>query len=487
MSTPHHPDDIAHRFLTGDTPARMALVRDAAAAGALRDLLGAAAYEELAALAGPPPASHLAGDGPTNLLFVPGVMGSILASTGLGGIWWLDVRSRGRIDSLALAPDGHSDTHPAFKIEPVAVDASYEGFLFAAERRGGVHPLAFPYDWRKPLHISADRLRDTVLARRTGDRRHPPVDIVAHSMGGLVVRTALMRHPGLWDHVGRIVFLGTPHYGATAIGGYLKNHLWGRDRLVLLGKYLSRDTFRSLAGVLHLLPAPAGVYPASSAKDGAFHDHPCTNFDPYDAAAWHLKLDPARQLRLQALLDAAARHHHDLHAWHCSLGQDRRDRMAVIAGTGFKTLFRLAYDKRAGFLWQHMDRVTTRIPHHPDRDGDGRVPLASARLPWVGETRYVNGEHGSLPNLPAVQEDVWRFLGNRPMRLPASPEAAMGRHLAGDGRATSALALGGAPGRRPPEDPGYLDITGPTSAELAALEAELDAGRLPDFIRTRLL
>lgn len=45
-------------------------------------------------------------------------------------------------------------------------------------------------------------------------------------MGGLVVRTALMRHPELRNHVGKIVFIGTPH-GSPAIGGYLKNHLWG--------------------------------------------------------------------------------------------------------------------------------------------------------------------------------------------------------------------------------------------------------------------
>ncbi|GGW67690.1 hypothetical protein GCM10010381_60830 [Streptomyces xantholiticus] len=487
MTSPHHPPDIAGRFLTADTPGRMALVRDPAAADALRDLLGTAAYNELSELAGPPPAQHLADASPTNLIFVPGVMGSILASTGLGGIWWLDIRSRDRIDSLALASDGQSDAHPSFKIQPVAVDASYEGFLFAAERRNDVQPLAFPYDWRKPLHTSADRLHETVLAQHAETHPRHPINLVAHSMGGLVVRTALMRHPNLWNHIGKIVFLGTPHYGAPAIGGYLKNHLWGRDRLALLGKYLSRDTFRSLAGVLNLLPAPVGVYPESSAKDDPDYDHPCTNFDPYDVAAWHLKLNPAQQLCLQSLLDAAAQHHRDLHAWHHSLDQRQRDRMAVIAGTGFNTLFRLAYNKRMGFLWQHMDRITTRIPHHPDRDGDGRVPLASAQLPWVGETRYINGEHGSLPNLPAVQNDVWRFLVGKPMQLSTSSAAAMGKHLAGDSPSTSALALPHPSGQRSSEDPGYLNITGPTAAELAALEQQLESGRLPDFIRTRLL
>ncbi|MGA4867279.1 lipase family alpha/beta hydrolase [Streptomyces lavendulocolor] len=486
MTSPPHPNDVAHRFLTGDTPARMALVRDPSCADTLRALLGTVAYDELARLAGPPPTQHLATE-PTNLVFVPGVMGSVLASTGLGGIWWLDIRSRGRIDSLALAADGHSDAHPSFKIQPVAVDASYEGFLFAAERTAGIRHIAFPYDWRKPLRISADLLYDTVQAAYEANQPKKAIHIVAHSMGGLVVRTALMRHPDMWTQIGKVVFLGTPHYGSPAIGGYLKNHFWGHEFLTLLRRYLSRETFRSLSGVLSLLPAPVGVYPETSSKDGPDYDHPCSNFDPYDAAAWRLKLSPAQQLILQSLLDAAAQHHQDLHTWHHSLDQRQRDRMAVIAGTGFQTLFRLAYNKRIGFLWQHMDRITTRIPHHPDRDGDGRVPLASAQLPWVGETRYINGEHGSLPNLPAVQEDVWRFLANKPMRLSVTPAAAMGKHLAGESPATSPLAVPPPTVPRSPEDPGYLNISGPTTAELDALEQRLDSGQLPDFIRTRLL
>ncbi|TLQ47764.1 lipase family alpha/beta hydrolase [Streptomyces marianii] len=489
MTPQHHPDDIAGRYLTGDTRTRMNLIRDPGAATALRGLLGTRAYTELAELAGPRPQEHLGDDQATNLVFVPGVMGSILASTGLGGIWWLDVKSRHRIDSLALSADGLSDAHPSFKISPVTVDSLYEGFLFSAERRQNTHPLAFPYDWRKPLSASADHFHQTVLDRRAAAHRRGPIDVVAHSMGGLVVRTALMRHPDLWRHLGKIVFLGTPHYGSPAIGGYLKNHLWGFELLTLLGRYLSRETFRTLHGVLGLLPAPAGVYPASSGERTADtpYDHPCGNFDFYDAGAWCLNLAPAQELQLQSVLDAAARQHHDLHTWHQSLDQALRDRMAVIAGTGFKTLFRLAYNKRLGMLWQHMDRITARIPHHADRDGDGRVPLASARLPWTAETRYVHGEHSSLPNLPDVQQDVWRFLNDQPMRLPTSSKAVMGEHLAVAAESISALSLPEPPAQRAADDPGYLDITGPTAAGLAELERQLDTGNLQDFIRTRLL
>lgn len=115
-----------------------------------------------------------------------------------------------------------------------------------------------------------------------GDR---PVHFVAHSMGGLLVRATLMEHaPELWPKLGRIVFIATPHYGSPAIAGYLKNHLWGFDLIALLGKNLSRETFRSLWGVLGMLPAPRGIYPGTRRSDpaawgsgdaGDKYIHPC--------------------------------------------------------------------------------------------------------------------------------------------------------------------------------------------------------------------
>lgn len=51
-----------------------------------------------------------------------------------------------------------------------------------------------------------------------------PVHLVGHSMGGLLIRTVLME-PELWDQTGKIVYIGTPHFGSTSFAGYLKGHL----------------------------------------------------------------------------------------------------------------------------------------------------------------------------------------------------------------------------------------------------------------------
>jgi len=157
------------------------------------------------------------------------------------------------------------------------------------------------------------------------------------------------------------------------------------------------------------LPAPVGVYPGTDAATPP-GDHPCANFDMYSVGPWGLGLDAERTTDLQRVLDSARRFHGDMERSHQSLAQERRDRMAVIAGVGYKTLFRLEYRRGMLGLWENMAKEFDRIPGNPHREGDGRVPLVSAELPYVGETRYVRGVHGSLTNIPAVYEDAFLFL-----------------------------------------------------------------------------
>jgi len=104
--------------------------------------------------------------------------------------------------------------------------------------------------------------------------------------------------------------------------------------------------------------------------------------------------------------------------------------MLMVAGAGCKTLFRLQYTSKLGGLWESMDKITDRIPGDPNRDGDGRVPLASAQLSRI-RMRYVEGVHGSLTNIPAVYSDVFRWLKGEPLtQLAQTPEDALGGHLA---------------------------------------------------------
>jgi pimeloyl-ACP methyl ester carboxylesterase len=429
---------------------------------------------------------------PKNLVVLPGVMGSMLESHTRGGTWWIDVRTRDEIDKLRLSADGTRDDDIANDVRPTSIDPSYIPFNSAILDQPDFNHEPFTYDWRKLLTASADRLRDLVVSMHA-DNGGQPVHLVGHSMGGLMLRTALMQHGDqLWPIVGRIVFLGTPHFGSTAMAGYLKNHLWGFEAMAALGLFLSRETFRSLWGILSLLPAPVGIYPGTRANDphawtsadrGDPYLHPCANFDMYRADAWHLDLDADGLANLQTALDAVAQFHKAIFDWHASLSADQLGRMLVIAGVGYQTLFRLSFDKTFFGLWDKTTKVTDRVPGDPHREGDSRVPLASAALDNVA-IRYVQGVHGGLPNIPAVYEDTFRWLRGQPLELPETPAAA----LAVPPPPSLAPALDGA-GRAmaaPGDDAGVWSLD-PTPEQLTKLKAEVETQQPAWFNLTRVL
>jgi pimeloyl-ACP methyl ester carboxylesterase len=491
-------DAVLDSFLKASVADRLRMVQKntTATTTVIKDFLGESAYREYRRLAEKLDEHHLGVHAPPNLVFVPGVMGSLLTSQTKGGVWWIDLRELSHIDDLRLAPNGKEDADETNQIRPFASDMSYEPFHVAVLERDDFGHETFAYDWRKPLLASAAMLRDCIIRmhERNGGE---PVHLVGHSMGGLTIRTTLMEYgKELWPRLGRIVFIGTPHYGAPAIAGYLKNHLWGFEMLALLGLYLSRETFRSLWGVLSLLPAPVAYYPGTRPDDksplrfkdpGAPYEHPCANFDLYQAEAWKLGLTSEQEEALQHVLDGAADFHHRLRTWHEGLSQERRDAMLVIAGVGYKTLFRLANVPGFLGLWESMEKVTAREQDNPHRDGDGRVPLASATLENVA-SRFVKGAHSALPNILSVQRDVFAWLSEKELKLPDTPKQALGAHLAADDIRSIAPVLDDTARSDPStDDPGLWGVDHVSKEQLTALRKALENGQLPEFTRVKLL
>ena len=78
----------------------------------------------------------------------------------------------------------------------------------------------FPYDWRQPLDVLGERFGqflDGLLAQTD-----QPIRLLAHSMGGLVVRACIYLRRPVMDQLmarkgARLVMLGTPHQGAYSM------------------------------------------------------------------------------------------------------------------------------------------------------------------------------------------------------------------------------------------------------------------------------
>jgi pimeloyl-ACP methyl ester carboxylesterase len=429
---------------------------------------------------------HLAFGAPKNLLFVPGCMGSLISSHTLGGVWWIDLlRNRDKLNKLGLQPDGQTDIDPSYDLYPIGIDMVYQPFLVAVLQSDDFNHDVFPYDWRKKLTVSTIGMRNKIT-QMYADNKQQPVHIVAHSMGGLLTRATLAQYGDeLWPKIGRIVFTATPHYGATLAACWLKFHLGNRDLMGhLLAKLIHPDTFRSLWGALSLIPAPQGIYPGTRDNDAELHQphdndeyrHPCANFNLYDINTWQLGLSATDTANLQRILDDTASFYRMLRDAHLGLDQNYRDRMAVIAGVGHATTFRI--DLEQG-VFKRAKRDSKREVGQPNRESDGTVPLASAVLEYVGTTRYIKGVHTTLPAMSQVYNDVFHWLRGEPMELSDTPQGALAQHLGELDAEMEYPNLVGPAHTHVLTEESELDTTEPDPADVASAYAQLEAGQLP--------
>lgn len=126
------------------------------------------------------------------VVIIPGIMGSVAEYSGMAG-------------ELKLDPILHT----------------YDNLVFSFERNGYIKDInlfEFPYEWRNSNAITSGKLKDQIKSIRD-NMDVSRVDLVAHSMGGLVARSYI---EGLdyQNDVDQLVTLGTPQKGSP--DAYLK-------------------------------------------------------------------------------------------------------------------------------------------------------------------------------------------------------------------------------------------------------------------------
>ncbi len=247
---------------------------------------------------------------------------------------------------------------------------------------------AFWYDWRLDVANLADALRAQI------DRWFGPasaVNLVAHSMGGLVARSYILRHPDRWAKGGQLLMLGTPNHGSFAIPQVITGALDTVRRLAILDLTHTRrellDVFNSFPGSIEMLPSPL-VMPDMAPM--------------YDEATWS-----GYGVR-QRLLDESRRGHERL------APVVDGSRMSYIAGCNQPT-------KSDVSDWKLLNESAG---YAVTLDGDGTVPHVlgflsdgSQRVP----TYFVDCEHGALPNNSDVIAGALQLLAGAPCTLPKQP------------------------------------------------------------------
>ncbi len=336
---------------------------------------------------------------PTELpvvVVLPGVMGSHLQVGASDRVWFdpADI-ALGGLEKIAWQRDG---------VEAEKLFSMFYGKL--CEHLAESHRVEpFAYDWRQPLDVLAERLGE--FLDRLMKQTTQPVRLLAHSMGGLVVRACIHQRRSVMDPLmardgARLVMLGTPNQGAYSMVENLLGK--GSTLRTLVRLDLKHDMQQVLdivagfRGALQLLPKPGFVDIFQGQPDGG------ALYELDKAATWAAFKPKVHDLWFgdgksatpaQDVLDAAS------WLWR----QDGPARPALPAEYEAKStyVFGIANNTPCGVREQdgRLKMVgTTR--------GDGTVSWESGRIDHVGSHYWMPAEHGDLPStseyFPALSE-----------------------------------------------------------------------------------
>ncbi len=267
-------------------------------------------------------------------------------------------------------------------------DAAYADLCRHLARTHEVEP--YPYDWRLPLDQLADALAERL--RHVLARTKAPVRLLAHSMGGLVVRALAHRHPDVWTAVmerdgARFIMLGTPNRGAHSMVETLIGKSDNIRKLALADTQHDMlevlDIVAGFRGALQLLPSPT------------FADINRKTINYFEAAPWVTFRREVRDVWFGdgkvSVPDAAA-----LREGQWLWQQDATNGSGIGAFAS-----RITYVHGiAGNTTYGVVKQQDRWKMSGTRSGDGTVTWESGRIDGIGRYLWMPAEHGALADTP---------------------------------------------------------------------------------------
>lgn len=346
-------------------------------------------------------------------------------------------------DRIALHPDDirYERVEPARVQEDRVISLIYREFILELRHSLSKDPeqpvpvYPFPYDWRRPLQATEDRLGAFIgeVIERTALMRHyfhsswneqRQVHLVGHSMGGLIISGLLARKPELGQRVARVATLGTPYQGSIEAVAKI---CMGTSALDPDGSSSrEREAARITPALYHLLPSYEGAVKGSSLS---LYSPESWQIGVIETLTRYLKSysvklssdatqQHARKL-LAKLLKPAAAHRERLDALTQPPGGKTPADWLVVVGVSEKTRTHLEVELQD-------DAPYFNFPPPARRSGDGTVPIEGAvprfldlrHLVAVKDSDFAFGEigqriralgtglHAALPSMNLVQRIV---------------------------------------------------------------------------------
>ncbi len=349
------------------------------------------------------------------VVILPGVMGSHLQVGGKDRVWFdpVDIATGG-LAKIAWDKPG---------VEAEELFGMFYGDL--SQRLAESHRVErFAYDWRQPLDVLGERLGE--FLDRLMKQTKQPIRLLAHSMGGLVVRACIYKRRPVMDALmardgARLVMLGTPNQGAHSM---VENLLGKGDTLRTLVRLDVThsmqevlDIVAGFRGALQLLPRRGFKDMFQGQSDGG------GSYDYQDAQTW---IDFAPKVRdfwfgngqvgrpTQEVLDAAA--------WLWSRDGEATPSLPADYEKKSTYVFGVARNTPCG-VREEGGRLRMVGTAH----GDGTVSWASGRIGGIGQFFYMPAVHGDLPStkeyFPALVELLTTGTTGRLATVPPATRA----------------------------------------------------------------
>ncbi|MEO8134017.1 MAG: hypothetical protein ABI831_08580, partial [Betaproteobacteria bacterium] len=318
------------------------------------------------------------------VVVLPGVMGSHLRCNGKDRVWLdPDDIAMGGLEKIKWGAPG---------VEAEELFGLSYGAL-CKELSSSHIVRRFAYDWRQPLDVLGERFGEFLDGLLKETRQ--PIRIIAHSMGGLVVRACIVKRKGVMDAVmaregARLVMCGTPHQGAHSM---VENLIGKGDTLRMLVRLDLKhdmqqvlDIVSGFRGPLQLLPKPGFVDTFQGQPDGG------QKFDYTQAQTWQILSGMVKDFWFgdgkcgrppQPVLDSAS--------WLWK--SDGLARPKLPEG----------YDKKSIYVFGVAPNTPCGVREEKGRlkmvgttRGDGTVTWDSGRIDGIGSFYYLPAVHGDL-------------------------------------------------------------------------------------------
>ncbi len=356
------------------------------------------------------------------VIIIPGIMGSYLNKNDKKGteVWpreYLTAASPFDTHLLDLALEVNSIFQSKGIIKKTAQSDLWNNFLLHLDSENlilGKDVFLFGYDWRQDIDSLAWRgvssttktLAEYVneVRVKTGSEK---VDIVAHSMGGLLAKSYLNHFGEENNNVRKFIDVATPHFGAP----YAPKALLFGDNLDTKIIGLNAVSPMSIKTISQNFPSIYALIPSKNYYDDRYTDYTHVIRDLLDIdnnqVTGELNYAGTKNLlqntgRNRGLLESAEKLHDTLDTLD---PKNYVEEVVNIVGCGRPTLGNISIRNKKENGEYEYDLAFI--------DGDGTVPLKSAEAISAGAVYYIKeAEHATMPSRNGVKELVGNILTN---------------------------------------------------------------------------